>query len=196
MWARMLESSVWLTTSKETRLAWVTMLLMKDADGVVRSGVPGIAHAAVLTIEETERAVKELSAPDKYTNTQEHEGRRIKRVADGWLVLNHEKYRTSADLRAKWRQQKANQRARASMNTGELEDAGDIEDAGEQWRKERVQAKIAAAEEREAVVREKFNPGADGGQKGGPVKGKTASQIVRERLKEQETVEGEGASGL
>lgn len=91
---------------------WVTMLLMKDADGVVRSGVPGIAHEAVLTIPEVEKALKELSGPDKYTQTQEHEGRRIKRVPEGWYILNHEKYRTSADIRAKWRGQKANQRAR------------------------------------------------------------------------------------
>ncbi len=125
MWASMLKSSVWLTTSKETKLVWVTLLLMKDADGIVRSGIPGIAHEAVLTIPEVENALKELSGPDKYTNTQEHEGRRVKRVSGGWLILNHEKYRTSADMQAKWRQQKANQRARAA----EMEDTGEVEEA-------------------------------------------------------------------
>lgn len=112
IWASMLKSSVWLTMSKETRLVWVAMLLMKEADGVVRSGVPGIAHDAVLSPEEVRKALKELSLPDKDTNTQEHEGRRIKRVAEGWLILNHEKYRTSADIQEKWRRQKADQRAR------------------------------------------------------------------------------------
>lgn len=112
MWASMLKSSVWLTTSKETKIVWMTMLLLKDADGIVRAGVPGIAHDAVLTIPEVEKALKELSSPDKYTKTQANEGRRIKRVAEGWYILNHEKYRTSSDLQAKWRRQKANQRAR------------------------------------------------------------------------------------
>ena len=111
MWASMLKSSVWLTTSKETKIVWMTMLLLKDADGIVRAGVPGIAHDAVLTIPEVEKALKELSSPDKYTKTQANEGRRIKRVAEGWYILNHEKYRTSADVQAKWRRQKANQRA-------------------------------------------------------------------------------------
>jgi len=88
------------------------MLLLKDADGIVRAGVPGIAHDAVLTIPEVEKALKELSGPDKYTQTQAHEGRRIKRVPEGWYILNHEKYRTSKDIQAKWRRQKANQRAK------------------------------------------------------------------------------------
>jgi len=112
MWQHMLESSVWLTTSKETRIVWVTMLLMKGADGVVRAMAPGIAHRAVVSLEECRKALKILSEPDTDTLTQEHEGRRIKRVAEGWLVLNHEKYRTSEDLKEKWRRQKAEQRMR------------------------------------------------------------------------------------
>ena len=108
----MLDSSVWRQKSKETRLVWVTMLMMKDADGIVRAGIPGITDRARVSRSECETALKELSEPDEDTMTQEYDGRRIKKVSEGWLVLNHEKYRTSADLKAKWRQQKANQRAR------------------------------------------------------------------------------------
>ncbi len=114
MWQSLLDSSVWLGTSKETRLVWVTMLLMKDADGVVRSGVPGIAHRAVVSVEECRKAIKQLSEPDPDTMTQANQGRRIKKVEAGWLILNHEKYRTSEDIRAKWRRQKKNQRAKNS----------------------------------------------------------------------------------
>lgn len=115
MWQSLLDSSVWLSGTKEERLVWVTMLLLKDADGVVRNGIPGIAHRAVVDVEECRKAINKLSAPDEDTFTQEHQGRRIKRVADGWLILNHEKYRTSEDIRAKWRKQKADQRARKDV---------------------------------------------------------------------------------
>jgi len=108
----MLDSSVWRQKSKETRLVWVTMLMMKDADGIVRAGVPGITDRARVSRSECETALKELSEPDEDTMTQAYDGRRIKRVPEGWYILNHEKYRTSADLKAKWRLQKANQRAR------------------------------------------------------------------------------------
>jgi hypothetical protein len=151
MWASMLKSSVWLTTSKETKLVWVTMLLMKDADGIVRSGVPGIAHEAVLTIPEVEKALKELSGPDKYTQTQAHEGRRIKRVSEGWFILNHEKYRTSADIQAKWRRQKANQRAKEKnepMEAGVQESLDDLSAANpKQTSKRKTKEELADIQE-------------------------------------------------
>lgn len=113
--AKMLESSVWLKHSKETRLVWVTMLIMKDADGVVRAPDIGIAYRARVTPEECKKALKELSSPDEDTMTQEHEGRRVIRVDDGWLILNHEKYRRGTTIqREKWREQKARQRSKKS----------------------------------------------------------------------------------
>ncbi len=115
VWHQLLDSSVWLASSKETRLVWVTLLLMKDAEGVVRASVPGIAHRAVVSLEECRRALKQLSEADPDTLTQEHQGRRIKRVENGWLILNHEKYRTSENMRDKWRRQKAAQRARKGV---------------------------------------------------------------------------------
>jgi len=55
--------------------------------------MPGLANAARVTVEECEKAVAILEAPDKYSRTREFEGRRIAKVPDGWFVLNHEKFR-------------------------------------------------------------------------------------------------------
>lgn len=88
----MLDSSVW-QLSKDARLLWVTMLLKKDRDQVVRAAVPGLAHAARLTLEETCAALEELQRPDRFSQSKEHEGRRILPVDGGWFVVNGEKYR-------------------------------------------------------------------------------------------------------
>ena len=98
MWAKMLDSSVWQTT-KEVRLLWVTMLLMKDREGIVRAAIPGLAHRAVLTLEECEGALKILSDPDPYSTTATGEGRRIIKIAGGWQIVNHELYRCSDEAR-------------------------------------------------------------------------------------------------
>ena len=84
-------SSIWMT-SKETKILWITMLAMKDRDGFV-TGVPSaLARTAGLTPEECNKALLELSSPDPESSSPEHEGRRIKAIPGGWLVLNHSKY--------------------------------------------------------------------------------------------------------
>jgi len=90
----MLDSTVWLL-SKEARILWLTMLLMKDRDQMVRAAIPGLAMRARLTLEETLSALKELGKPDQYSQNQEYEGRRVVEVEKGatWLVVSGAKYR-------------------------------------------------------------------------------------------------------
>jgi len=88
----MLESTVW-QLSKDARILWITLLLKKDRRQMVRASIPGLAHVARLTIEETEKALRELQKPDKYSQSQEHEGRRILKTDEGWFVVNGAKYR-------------------------------------------------------------------------------------------------------
>lgn len=76
--------------------------------------VPALADRARLTIEETEEALRVLGAPEKYSRSQEHEGRRIETVEGGWRVLSHQKYRDEIKLemrRAYWRRKQAERRA-------------------------------------------------------------------------------------
>jgi hypothetical protein len=112
----LLDSTVW-QLSKEARILWITMLLKKDGQQMVRAAVPGLAHAARLTIQETEVALKELQKPDRYSQSQEHEGRRVIARDGGWFVVNGAKYRDmlSAESRREYKRQwQAQNRAKKS----------------------------------------------------------------------------------
>lgn len=113
LWSKILLSSLWIKGSKETRLLWITFLALKDSNGIVQSSVVGLADVAKITPEECRVALKELIAPDPDDTSGVEEGRRIKEVAGGWFVVNHDLYRFStAEKREFWRAQKAEQRAR------------------------------------------------------------------------------------
>jgi hypothetical protein len=80
--------------SKEVRLLFVTMLALKNRDGLVIATMSGLKRLANLKAEEVESSVAVLEAPDtKAELTQEFQGRRIERCEGGWRILNHEKYR-------------------------------------------------------------------------------------------------------
>lgn len=72
---------------------WITMLAMKDKNGFVSAAVPGLADRAKVTLKECVDALKELCSPDEWSRSKAHEGRRVKTVDGGWVVLNHEIYR-------------------------------------------------------------------------------------------------------
>lgn len=100
LFGSLVNSTIWRADDK-TRLVWITMLAMAGRDGVVESSLPGLADAARVTIEECSAALAILSGPDKYSRTKDHDGRRVREVDGGWLLLNHAKYRAkmSADER-------------------------------------------------------------------------------------------------
>lgn len=104
-----LDSSIW-QESHQTRIVWVTMLAMADQHGEVQAAVPGLAKRAGVTIAEAEQAIATLSAPDTYSRTPDHEGRRIAKIDGGWEILNHAKYRHAASLED--RKEKAAERAK------------------------------------------------------------------------------------
>lgn len=85
-------SSIWQEPN-ETRLVWITMLALADREGVVEASVPGLANVAKVSLEKTQEALKVLKGPDKWSRSQEHEGRRVEEVDGGWRILNHGKYR-------------------------------------------------------------------------------------------------------
>lgn len=85
------ESTVW-GEPYATRVVWVTMLAMADAQGEVFGAVPGLARRANVTLEEVERALDAFLAPDPYSRTKEQDGRRIEEIDGGWRLINHAKY--------------------------------------------------------------------------------------------------------
>lgn len=92
--ASILDSSVWVGTTPETKLVWITMLAKKNYKGYVDMSLPGLAKAAEVPLSKAKEAVAILESPDPLSRNKNDEGRRIKAVdGGGWLVLNHGYYR-------------------------------------------------------------------------------------------------------
>lgn len=109
-WCKLFGSIVTSTIWQEdlpTKVVWITMLAMKDRDGVVNGSVPGLAKMAGVSVEECEKALEKFEGPDKYSRSQEREGRRIQKQDGGWLILNHFKYRDEkSDYRREYNRRK------------------------------------------------------------------------------------------
>lgn len=97
------------------------MLALKDSDHVVRFNAFGLARRANMPEEEVLEALAILESPDVgRIEAQPHEGRRIRRVADGWLILNGQVYEDMMrrlNRREYQRVKKAEYRAKAKGGT-------------------------------------------------------------------------------
>lgn len=111
LWSKILESSLWVRESKETRLLWITLLAMKNSRGQIFASRVGLADRAKISVEECLKSLKVLMAPDPYDSSGVEEGRRIREIPGGWEIVNHDLYRFSTDAKREfWRVQKSNQR--------------------------------------------------------------------------------------
>ena len=59
--------------------------------------MPGLAAAARVTLAECQEALASFLAPDPYSRSKEHDGRRIEEVDRGWRLLNYERFRNARD---------------------------------------------------------------------------------------------------
>ncbi len=100
LFTQILESTIW-TESLETKILWITMLAKSDAEGLVDCTVPGLAKLAGISIKECEEGLRKFKSPDRYSRTQESEGRRIVDADEGWILLNYTKYRELASKERK-----------------------------------------------------------------------------------------------
>lgn len=92
LFGSLLTSSVW-GEDNITRIVWITLLAMKNQHGVVEATPLGIAAMARVELAACEISLKKLSAPDPHSRSKEFEGRRVVEIEEGFLVVNHEKYR-------------------------------------------------------------------------------------------------------
>lgn len=90
------ESTVWCESS-DVRIVWIAMLAMADRHGRVFGTIPGLANRARVPVSACREAVKRFMEPDEDSRTKEHEGRRIREIDGGWVLLNHGKYRSIRD---------------------------------------------------------------------------------------------------
>lgn len=93
LFSSLTESTLWVEQPNHVRIVWITMLAMADRDGMVAASIPGLARRACVTVTETEEALKVFLSPDKYSRTPDFEGRRIREVMGGWVLLNYVTYR-------------------------------------------------------------------------------------------------------
>lgn len=115
LFSSILASTIWRETN-ETRIVFITMLALANADGVVEASVPGLADLARVNLSACEEALQALQQPDPYSRTKDHDGRRIEPVDGGWLLLNHSRYRervNTEERREYLRVKKQESRARA-----------------------------------------------------------------------------------
>lgn len=96
LFGSILDSTVW-RAPPAIKVVWVTMLAMADRDGEVMASVPGLADRARVPRRVCDRALKLFLSPDRDSRTKDDDGRRIKVIDGGWLILNYEKYREKDD---------------------------------------------------------------------------------------------------
>lgn len=119
LFSKIVDSSLWDEPDYVVKV-FLTMLAKKDSDFVVRGSAYNISKWAKKSEEETLDALKILSSPDtKRIEKQPHEGRRIQRVEDGWLILNGELYR---DLMVKENERARKRRWAAEKRAQEREE--------------------------------------------------------------------------
>jgi hypothetical protein len=92
LFSNVVYSTLW-TESDLVVKVFLTMLAKMGRDYVVKANSFNISLWANKTEEEVLKALKVLMSPDtKRVEKQEFEGRRVKKVDDGWLLLNGKKY--------------------------------------------------------------------------------------------------------
>jgi len=112
LWSGIVDSSIWDEPDYVVKV-FLTMMALKDSDHIYRGNAYRLAKRSRKTEAEVLDALKILSSPDKKRlEPQPYDGRRIKAVEDGWLILNGEKYRAAVALEMK---RARNRRAQAAL---------------------------------------------------------------------------------
>ena len=91
-----LRSSLWAEDA-ETRIVFLTLLALSDADGFVEAAAPGLALSANVPLDRVRAALARLEAPDPDSRTPSDEGRRVLHVEGGYHIVNYSKYRAIRD---------------------------------------------------------------------------------------------------
>jgi len=116
LFSDILQSSIWAEDA-ETRIVWITLLLLCDADGLARATAPGLSRTSGVSLKKVRESLKLFQAPDPDSRTSGQEGRRIERAEGGYMVLNYLEYRNVRDRdtrRKQWREAQARRRQRLS----------------------------------------------------------------------------------
>lgn len=140
LWSPIVDSSLWEEDGDVVKV-FISMIATKDSDHICRLDAYRLAKKCHLDELRVLDIIKILASPDTRRKIpQEFDGRRIKAVEDGWLVLNGEKYRQMVQeerkkarnrkSQAAWRERQKNKTA----PTGREQRAVEAYGAGENER--------------------------------------------------------------
>ena len=87
-----LRSSI-MAEQPETFKVFIAILAATDPDSIARVSSIFLAGACYLDLETIDEAIKVLESPDPRSRSMAEDGRRIRRVDGGYLVINYQKYR-------------------------------------------------------------------------------------------------------
>ncbi len=121
LFASITDSTIWCEDPETCKL-WITLLAMSDGRGQIMASIPGLAARARISLEATERALERFQQPDKYSRSQEAEGRRIETIDGGWHLINYAKYREagrSVDRREYLTRKQAERRKKVSTTVNQ-----------------------------------------------------------------------------
>jgi len=158
LWSSTLESTLW-EEPWNVRLLFLTLLMLRDPDHVVRESLRVIAKKANLDPDKRqgyrlcEEAMKVLMAPDERSEeAQEYEGRRVKVTPEGYYeILNAQKYVDQmADLWRRLRKSQA-QRARRQREKDQKQAGGGVSQAERQMEAARKNGDLATVDRLEEL---------------------------------------------
>ena len=114
-------SSVW-SEDPPTRILWITLLASADRKGFVYGSPVGLAAVARLPLDDVKASLEKLASPDPESSdlqmNPDNEGRRIRPIDGGWLIINYVRYRDIRDADARREQNReAQARFRAKRKT-------------------------------------------------------------------------------
>jgi hypothetical protein len=96
-----IDSSIWNADDHVIRV-WIAFLAKKDENGFVEAAYSGMRRICNIKNDpdgkKFDHAISVLESPDPESKTKDFEGRRIQREDDGWIVLNHDKFRLRDDI--------------------------------------------------------------------------------------------------
>jgi len=100
------------------------LIVLSDKHGIVDITPPALAKRTGIPLDIIEEGIEYLEQPDKYSRSQEEEGRRLILLDEhrpwGWQIVNHEHYRnlsSEEDKREKNRLRKQKQRDNKECHT-------------------------------------------------------------------------------
>lgn len=120
LFSEIIHSSIWQEPN-DVKVVWISILALKNRDQICTATIPGLAAMAKITNERCAEIMEKFQSPDPWSNSQEEEGRRIKRVPQGWFVINGARYRdkmNADEVREYNRAKKAESRQRQRDGLG------------------------------------------------------------------------------